>query len=323
LTRPFSVGSPAVLYLPAVINSAEVRSYGRVFNEIADEYDRHRPAYPEALVDRACELAWLAPGARVLEIGCGTGQLTRSLVARGLRVVAVEPGEQLVARARDQLAGAGAVQFVNARLEEAPLARGHYGAVFSASAIHWVDPDVSWRKIADALVDGGTVALLSYFGLQDSGSAEDQRALRAALARVAPELAGELPTYRDLDATLAGVAQRRDNVSDVWAWLGSYQVARPYVRDLFEDVQIAAIPVLVEHTADALNALLGTMSFWARLAPGQREALIAENRALHQRLGRPVRSNTVACLVTARRAAHAAGGPAVQAESLDYVEQAV
>ena len=143
MTRPFSVGSPAVLYLPAVINSAEVRSYGRVFNEIADEYDRHRPAYPEALVDRACELAWLAPGARVLEIGCGTGQLTRSLVARGLRVVAVEPGEQLVARARDQLAGAGAVQFVNARLEEAPLARGHYGAVFSASAIHWADPDVS------------------------------------------------------------------------------------------------------------------------------------------------------------------------------------
>ncbi|MGB0091042.1 MAG: methyltransferase domain-containing protein [Solirubrobacteraceae bacterium] len=84
-------------------NSVEIRSYGRVFNEIADEYDRHRPAYPDALIDRACEVAGLAPGARVLEIGCGTGQLTRSLLARGLRVIAVEPGERLIARARDQL----------------------------------------------------------------------------------------------------------------------------------------------------------------------------------------------------------------------------
>ena len=108
-----------------MVDGVEVRSYGRVFNEIAEEYDRHRPAYPDALVDRACEVAGLAPGVRVLEIGCGTGQLTRSLLARGLRVVAVEPGGQLVARARDHVAGAGDVQFINARLEEAPLPGAH------------------------------------------------------------------------------------------------------------------------------------------------------------------------------------------------------
>jgi SAM-dependent methyltransferase len=285
-----------------VVDGVEVRSYGRVFDQIAEQYDRHRPAYPDALVDRACEVAGLAAGSPVLEVGCGTGQLTRSLLARGLRVVAVEPGEQLVARARDQLAGAGEVQFVNAPLERARLPHARCRAAFSASAIHWVDPDLSWRKIADALVDGGTVALLSYFGLQDPRSAEDQRALRAALAGVAPELAGEWPIYRDLAATLAGGAERRDNVSEVWAWLGSHEVARRYVGDLFGDVRIAAMPVLVEHAADALNALLGTMSFWSRLTPAQREALIAEHHALHRRLGRPIRSSTVACLVTARRA---------------------
>ena len=90
----------------------------------------------------------------------------------------------------------------------------------------------------------------------------------------------------------------------MWAWLGSYDVARGYVSDLFEDAQVAAMPLLAEHTADALNALLGTMSFWARLSPEQRDALIAENQALHARLGRPIRSSTVACLVTARRAQH-------------------
>jgi SAM-dependent methyltransferase len=290
-----------VIYLPGMSWDAEAGRYGEVFDEVAEEYDRHRPTYPDALIDRACEVGGLGPGATVLEIGCGTGQLTRSLLARGLRVTAIEPGERLIARARDQLANAGDVQFVNRRLEEAPLPPAHYSAAFSGSAIHWVDPDVSWRKTADALVDGGTLALVSYFGLQEPRSAGDQQALRAAMARVAPGLGRDWPTYRDLDDTLGRVDERRGNVSEVWAWLGGYELARRYAAGLFDDTQLTAVPTLLEHTADALNALLGTMSFWARLSPRQRDALCTENHALHHRLGRPIRSGTVACLVTARR----------------------
>ena len=278
-----------------------VRYYGGVFDEIAGEYDRHRPTYPDALIDRACAVAGLAPGTSVLEIGCGTGQLTRSLLARGLRVTAVEPGERLIRRARIRLDGAGDVQFLNRRLEDAPVPSGRYRAAFSASAIHWVDPDLGWRKLADALVDGGTLALVSYFGVEDSSSAADQQTFRAALARIAPELAAEWPIGRDLDRVLAGAAQRQDNVSEAWAWLGGYEIARGYAADLFEDAQLATVPTLVEHTADELNALLSTMSFWARLSPPQRDAVRAENDAVHRRLGRPIRSSTVACLLTARR----------------------
>jgi hypothetical protein len=121
------------------------------------------------------------------------------------------------------------------------------------------------------------------------------------MAEIDPELAATWPTYRDLNRTLAGLAARRDNVSEAWAWLGGYDVGRPYAARLFADVEAAAVPTLLEHTGDELNALLGTMSFWARLAPRQRDALAAENRALQQRLGRPIRSSTLACLVTARR----------------------
>jgi SAM-dependent methyltransferase len=277
----------------------DARSYGRVFDEVAEHYDRHRPAYPDVLVDRAC--AGIGAGAAVLEIGCGTGQLTRSLLTRGLRVTAVEPGRQLIMRAGDRLNGVGDLQFVNARLEDASLPRAQYSAVFSASAIHWVDPDVSWRKAADALVDGGSLALVSYFGLHDPRSAHDQQALRAAMTTIAPELAADWPTYRDLAGTLAGVAARRDNLSVVWAWLGGYEIARGYASDLFDDAQVVAVPALLEHTADELNALLGTMSFWARLSSPQRDALVAENRSFHQRLGRPIRSSAVACLAVARR----------------------
>ena len=60
--------------------------------------------------------------------------------------------------------------------------------------------------------------------------------------------------------------------------------------------------MLVEQTADALNAVLDTMSFWARLSPGQRAALCAENHVLHERLARPIRSSVVACLLMGRLA---------------------
>jgi SAM-dependent methyltransferase len=280
-----------------------VRRYGTVFNEVAAEYDRHRPAYPEELLDQACQAAGIGSGDHVLEVGCGSGQLTRSLAARGLRVTALEPGENLVALAKRNLAGAGEVEFVTAQFEDALLPREQFQALFSASAFHWIDPKVSWQKAADVLVPGGTLALIQYCGLEDQRSKRDQEAALAAISRVAPDVAARWPAYRDLDATLAGMEQRRGNVSQVWAWFGSYDIAQDHADRLFGDVQVSVMPQLVEHTLDELNALLRTMSFYARLSPGQRQALERENEAMCERLGRPIRASTVVALVTARRSA--------------------
>ena len=281
-------------------DGALTRSCGTVFNQIAAEYDRNRPPYPDPLIEHACQVACIGDGDRVLEIGCGTGQLTRSLLARGLRVTALEPGDELIAIAGENLKGAGDVEFVHARLEDMQLSGERYQAVFSASAIHWVDPDLSWRKIADALALDGTLALIQYFGLRQQRSADDQEQLLAAMRRHAPEIAATWPTYRDLESTIAGVQECRRNVADAWGWLGGYDIGRAYAADLFEDVQFATAPKLIEHTADELNAMLATMSFWARLSPDQRDALTSEYRALHERLGRPIRASTFAGLVTAR-----------------------
>jgi SAM-dependent methyltransferase len=295
------------MYVSGMSDGTLPRSYGKVFNEVAVEYDRNRPAYPDVLVDEACEVAHIGDGDRVLEIGCGTGQLTRGLLARGLRVTALEPGDRLIGLAAENLRDAGDVELVHARLEDAQLPRERYEAVFSASAIHWVDPDLSWRKIAGALAPGGTLALIQYFGLREQRSVDDQEALLALLRRHAPVLAATWPAYRDLDCTIAGVQERRGNVADAWAWLGSYDIGRDYAADLFEDLQLATVPRLVEQTADELGALLATMSFWARLSPAQRDALANENHALYERLGRPIRASTLAVLVTARRSAPALG----------------
>jgi len=277
------------------------RRRGEVFNEVAAEYDRHRPGYPDLLLDIACEVARLSTGDRVLEIGCGTGQLTRSLLARGLRVTALEPGERLIALAAENLKGGGDVELVHARLEDARLPAGRFRAAFSASAIHWVDPDLGWRRIAEVLVPAGTLALVQYFGLREPRSADDQEELLSAIRRHAPEAVATWPTYRDLESTIAGVRQRSRNVADAWGWLGSHDIGRAYAADLFEDVQFATAPELVEQTADELTAVLGTMSFWARLSHDQREALMRENHALQERLGRRIRASTLAGLLTARR----------------------
>ena len=287
------------------LSGAEARRYGTVFDELADEYDRTRPMYPDALVDRACEIASLGSGDPVLEIGCGSGQLTRSLVARGLRVTAVEPGENLVRLAGQNLAGAGpgpgSVEFVNARFEDAALPSGYFRAAFSASALHWVDPAVGWQKIAGMLAAGGTLALLSYFGVDEPRSRGDQDAMLAAMAKVAPDIAAGWPVYRDIDGTLEGVERRRGNVSEVWAWLGSYDMAQDAAARLFGDVQVALVPKLVEQTGSELNATFRTMSYYARLSPLQREALAQECEAIYARLGRPIRASVVTALVTARR----------------------
>jgi SAM-dependent methyltransferase len=281
--------------------AATARRYGKVFDEIAAEYDRRRPAYPDQLVDQACQVAGIGSGAQVLEIGCGTGQLTRSLAARGLHITALEPGPSLLALARRNLAGAGTVEFVNARFEDALLPREQFQAVFCASAFHWIDPEISWQKTADVLVPGGTLALVQYFGLAEPRSQRDQDAALAAIRKVAPGIADDWPVYRDLGTTLAGTEQRRGNVSAVWAWLGCYDLAQDYAGRLFGDVQVALVPKLVEHTPDELTALLRTMSFYARLSPGQREALEREYEAIYARLGRPIRASLTAALVTARR----------------------
>ena len=205
------------------------RSLGAVFDMVAVEYDRRRPTYPDELVERACELGGLEAGDRVLEIGSGTGQLTRGLVARGLHVTAVEPGSNLIELAGRKPHRPGALEFVNHRLEDAPI-DGWFDAAFSASAFHWPDPDVSWAKVAQALRPDGLFALLQHCALRHEHIATDDDALISVLAGAAPEIAVGWPPLRDLPTILSGVEDRRENVSEVWGWVGQQHVGTGLCR---------------------------------------------------------------------------------------------
>ncbi|MDH2429714.1 class I SAM-dependent methyltransferase [Sphaerisporangium sp. TRM90804] len=133
----------------------------RTFDEDAELYDRARPRYVGELFDGLAELAGIGAGARVLEIGCGTGQATVSLAERGFRVVAVELGASMASVARRNLARFPLVSVVNSTFEEWELPSEPFDAVVSATAFAWVDPAVRVAKAADALRAGGALATVA------------------------------------------------------------------------------------------------------------------------------------------------------------------
>jgi SAM-dependent methyltransferase len=133
-----------------VTNGDDYLRLRRTFNEDAERYDRARPRYPKQMFDDLAAAA-VTPGARVLEIGCGTGQATVALAERGYRILAVELGAEMAMVARRNLARFDSVEVVTAAFEDWPLPDEPFDVVFSATAFHWVDPAVRVSKSADAL----------------------------------------------------------------------------------------------------------------------------------------------------------------------------
>jgi SAM-dependent methyltransferase len=267
---------------------------GLRFDAIPEEYDRVRPSYPDELVDLACSRAGLSAGSQVVEVGCGTGKLTVALAARGLHVDAVDPGRNLVEVARRRLAGSP-VRFHLGRFEDVELPAGAFEAVFSATAFHWVDPDVSWARAAGLLRPRGVLALLTHVG---GSLLEIQEEVLAAWREVLPDAAA---WYGPDEETLwAGAEARRENVSGVWAWFEKSDKARPEAARLFEDVEIAKVRLEHEETAAELIEHVRTTSSYLGLGLAGRERLEERITGAVETAGGTARSTSFAILVTAR-----------------------
>ena len=129
----------------------------RSFEQVADLYERARPEYPREAVDWLAERLDLRDGRTVLDLGAGTGKLTRALVPTGARVIAVEPGERMLAELRRTLPH---VETLIGAAESIPLADASVDAITMGQAFHWFRHDEAIPELRRVLRPYGGVALI-------------------------------------------------------------------------------------------------------------------------------------------------------------------
>lgn len=232
---------PAEAPSPTQPGSADL---ARSFGAVAQTYDRGRPGYPPAAA------AWLMGGEAqvVLELGAGTGKLTRELVDQGHAVFATEPDEAMLAVLRERVPEVSAKV---ATAEEIPANDRSVDVVVVAQAFHWFDHEVALPEMARVIKPGGHVALVWNFF--------DQR----------------IPWVRRLVNVVGEHAASSHASSD---WLADHELFEPAERTTFAFWQ--------DVTRDTLVDIVASRSYIASLPEGEREAKLDAVRALYDEYGR-------------------------------------
>jgi SAM-dependent methyltransferase len=154
--------------LPETLRRDEGR---RLFGRDASLYDAGRPQYPETVYEILEQRCGLKGGCRVLEIGPGTGLVTRRLLEAGASVVAIEPDPGLAAYLHRVFTDS-VVEVVESPLESAALEVEAFELALAATSFHWVDQKVGLGKLHGAIRPGASVAL--WWTLYRDPSATDQ-----------------------------------------------------------------------------------------------------------------------------------------------------
>lgn len=232
------------------------------FDHAARLYHRARPDYPEALFDRLRDVTGIAPGARLLDVGCATGKATLPLARRGYRITCIELGPQLADAAQENLAGFPVVEVITGPFERWRPDEEGYDLVFAATAWHWIDPAERYQLAAAALKPGGYLAFWEAGHVFPHGG----DTFFEEIQEVYEELGEGLPP----GATWPRPGELPDQRADIES------------SGLFEVVDISQFGWVTEYGADGYIDLLNTFSGHIAMEAWQRERLYGEIR---RRLG--------------------------------------
>ena len=252
------------------------------FDRVAERYQRARHGYPDALFDELFRR--LPPRPVVVEVGPGTGQATRSLLARGARVTAVEIGPDMAARLVADLAGPDLDVVVSA-FENATLAHAAFDAVVSATAYHWVSIDAQIGQPARLLRPGGLLAVIDTLQIDSPADHGFWDRIQEVFDRHG---AGRRPydppltTFEQVQPPLLPAVNRAAQ---------------------FTDVEVLRYPYDQTYTSASYRELHQTYSAWLAMPSAEGEALLDDVCAIidAEHGGRIVRPLAITLLLARRR----------------------
>jgi SAM-dependent methyltransferase len=231
---------------------------GRVFNEVAELYDRVRPTYPAELFADFAAITRVDRQSSVLEVGCGTGQATRSLAGLAGTVTAVEPGGDMATLARRRLSDLSNVEVETSSFEEWDDHGQRFDVLVAASSWHWVNPAVGWHRAHDLLHPNGWVALLGNVVVRRTGELE----VYAETADLHEQFSPGNPGWGDppLEDEVRATDEGWGSVDDPGGLFGA-TIVRWY-------------PTVQWFDGDGFADLLRTTSLYRKLASDVREPLL-------------------------------------------------
>ncbi|MGW0484626.1 class I SAM-dependent methyltransferase [Nonomuraea sp. NPDC003214] len=251
------------------------RQVAEGFGADATLYDRTRPRYPGALIER---IVASSPGADLLDVGSGTGIEARQFQEAGCRVLGVEPDERMAAFAR----GTG-VETEVAAFETWDRAGRTFDAVVSGQAWHWVDPVAGAARAAEALRPGGRLAL---FWNAFQPPADFAEACAAVYRRVLPELPIFSRTVPDVETYTALLDRAEDGIRKADAFGEPERWRFDWERRYTRDEWLEQIPTFGGHN---------------QLPPGKLRDVLAGVGAAVDALGGAFTMGYAAVVVTAAR----------------------
>ena len=214
--------------------SHQAREVAESFGADAERYDRARPSYPSALIDK---IIATSPGPEVLDVGCGTGIAARLFQAAGCRVLGVDVDERMAGLARRR-----GLEVEVAKFEDWDPAGRTFDAVVAGQAWHWVDPVAGAALAARVLRAGGRLAVFwNSFRPPASLAEEFAAAYRRVLAE-APLF--KMPASAGADAYAALCEKAADGMRQAGAfgkveqWRFGWD--RFYTRDEYLDAALTS-----------------------------------------------------------------------------------
>jgi SAM-dependent methyltransferase len=252
---------------PTPISAETKAARAASFGGAASHYERYRPGPPVAAVD------WVIPDRvrTVVDLGAGTGALTRLLVGQADEVVAVEPDDRMRAVLAEAVPGARAVA---GRGEAIPLPDGTVDAVLASSSWHWMDTVPTLTEIARVLVPGGVVSAMWSGPDPESGLIAQAQAL---LSGAGEGDAAGVGIDDESQAELSAAMTDQNNL---------IQALEIPPGLPFDEHEKKVITWNVALNADELIGLLGTFSWVILMEDDKRERLFdTARRVLREALG--------------------------------------